>query len=110
MYTLIVLPGVTPLRQSRNYVLVDSKNFTSGWCCRYLPGMQFDNVEIWDSNGPEATAWAISRAFGARDNTGTILLTRSVWEALESLYQMGNMEQKHIEVIRASCNIVEDLK
>lgn len=110
MHTLIVLPGVTPLRRNVNYILVDSKDFTSSWCCKCIAGMQFDNVEIWASDDPEATAWAMSRHFGKKNNTGTILLTKSVWEALESLYQMGNMEQKHIDAIKASCNIVEDLK
>jgi hypothetical protein len=103
------MPGVTPIYSSKSdYILIDTKDFTLNWCYKNIAGMQFSNIEIWKSEDSKATAYALSRA---RSPQGiSVLLTKSVWGALESLYQMGNMEQKHIDAIKASCNIVEDLK
>ncbi len=107
MYSLIVLPGVTPQRRNGNYILVDSKDFTLDWCYRCIPGMQFSNVEVWASNDPEATAYAFTRTRHPGDIS--VLLTMSVWQDLESAYQERGMEQKHIDGIKAMCDIVEDL-
>ena len=107
MYSLIVLPGVTPQRRHGNYILVDSKDFTFDWCCKCIAGMQFSNVEIWASNDPEATWYALTRARYPGDVS--ILLTKSVWEALESAYVTHGMERKDIDIIKSMCDIVEDL-
>lgn len=107
MYTLVVLPGVTPQRKIGNYLLVDSKDFTFDWCCKCIAGMQFSSVEIWASNDPEASGYALTRARYPGDVS--VLLTKSVWEALESAYVAHGMKREHIDDIKAMCDIVEDL-
>ena len=107
MYSLIVLPGVTPLRRHGNYILVDSKDFTVDWCCRCIAGIEFSNVEIWASDDPGASWYALTRARYPGDVS--VLLTKSVWEALEGAYKAQGMEKEHIDSIRAMCDIVEDL-
>lgn len=97
----------TPQRRWGNYTLVDSKDFTFDWCCHYIAGFQFSSVEIWASNDPEATWYALTRA--RYDGEVTVLLTKSVWNALEKAYIENGMERKHIDTIKAMCDIVEDL-
>ncbi|XKX17485.1 hypothetical protein MVUOKPPV_CDS0088 [Klebsiella phage phi1_175008] len=109
MRSLIVMRGVTPIYSSKSdYILIDTKDFTLDWCYKNIAGMQLPNIEIWESEDSHATAYALSRS---RSPHGiSVLLTKSVWKSLESLYKTGNLEQKHIDAIKASCNIVEDLK
>lgn len=107
MPTLVVLPGATPQRRWGNYTLVDSKDFTFDWCCHYIAGFQFSSVEIWASNDPIATWYALTRA--RYEGEVTVLLTKSVWDALEKAYIEHGMEREHIDTIKAMCNIVEDL-
>lgn len=107
MYTLVVLSGVTPLRRSGNYILVDSKDFTFDWCCKCIAGLQFSNIEIWESNDPKASWYALTRARYPGDVS--VLLTKSVWEALESAYEAHGMTRKDIDSIKDMCDIVEDL-
>lgn len=109
MYSLIVLPGVTPQRKNGNYLLVDTKDFTIDWCLRTIPGCRFDSVEIWASDDPQATGFALTTSWGETNETGSILFTKSVWEALESAYEAHGMKRESIDGIKAMCNIVEDL-
>lgn len=107
MYSLIVLPGITPQRRCGNYILVDTKDFTFDWCCKCIAGMQFSNVEIWASESSEATWYALTRV--RYEGSVSVLLTKSVWEALEGAYKTQGMAQTDIDEIRAMCDIVEDL-
>lgn len=109
MYSLIVLPGVTPQRRNGNYLLVDSKDFTLKWCLGTIPGCRFDSVEIWVSDDQDATAFAFSRAWGERNETGSVLMTKSVWEGFENHCLSNGMEEIHIQELKKMCNIVEDL-
>lgn len=108
MRSLIVLPGVVAPRRAGNYLLVDSKIFTLTWCCHHIAGVEFSNVEIWASDDPKASWYALSRARSSGDVS--VLLTKSVWEALESTFETHGMEREHIDSIKAMCDIVEDLK
>lgn len=116
MESLIVLPNVTSggswgNRYNNNFTLVDTRNFTFDWCIRHIPGCQFDNLQIWASNDPVATSYAIGRTFGIQKGTGGILVTKSVWEAFEkSVQEEGNFEKERLDEMKVYFNIVEDLK
>lgn len=108
MSTLIVLPGVTPIyRPGFKPLLICPEDFTPTWCHHYLGGLEIANMQIWESFYPEATAYAITRA--RSEETVTVILGRSVWEALEAFYRSNDFEEEDILSLRGFCEIVEDL-
>lgn len=108
MSTLIVLPGVTPIyRPGFKPLLICPEDFTPTWCHHYLGGREIANIQIWESFYPEATAYTITRA--RSEETVTVILSRSVWEALESFYRSDGVEEQDILNLRGFCEIAEDL-
>ena len=109
MFSLIVMPGAKLVRRPRSRcIVVDTKDFTMHWACRNIPGMRFGHIEIWESEDNTATAYAMTRAYYDGDEP-TILLTKSVWEGLESLYKSSDVDPEFINEFRSSCEIMEDL-
>ena len=109
MYTLVVLPGAKKQKRGfKNYLVVDSKDFTLAWCCDYIAGMGFTNIQIWATKENDATAFAISR-LRSWDAPFTVLLTQSVWDGLEGYYLSHDVKPEDIEEVKSWCDIVEDI-
>lgn len=108
METLIVLPGASPIhKRDETVILVDSKDFTLHWCCNYIAAYQLRDIQIWASDDPSATAFALGRA--RSENNITIILTKSVWDGLEGVYKIDGASEEDIAELKSMCYIVEDL-
>jgi len=108
MNSIIVLPGIKRRSGLKNYVVVDTKDFTLEWCCQFIGGMRFTNAEIWESSDSKATAYTLARV-RTYGSDFSVLLTRSVWDDLEKYYREHDVKESDIEVLKSWCDIVEDL-
>lgn len=108
--TFIVMPGAKQLyKPGSDYVICDTEDFTFDWCCRNIAGFQFQTIQIWQSNDPEATAYALTRLRHERDLS--LLIAKSSLENYREYckaYMSEDIFHKFIETLNVA--IVEDLK